>query len=126
MQRRSENKKDAAGLGTRGVWAGEQGKYWERATQIPVALSVSFGYDDVDEWLRVAQGKTHGHIYSRNTNPTVAAFEEKVRNLETAEAATSFSSGMGAISNTLFALLSPGDRALFPFRTPMEGRTSCL
>jgi cystathionine gamma-synthase len=94
------------------VWAGENGKYWERATQIPVALSVSFGYDDVNEWLAVAQGKTHGHIYSRNTNPTVAAFEEKVRNLETAEAATSFSSGMGAISNTLFALLSPGDHVV--------------
>ncbi|MGA2202193.1 MAG: cystathionine gamma-synthase family protein [Terriglobales bacterium] len=109
MRRRSENKRDHAGLGTRGVWAGEEGNYWERATQIPVALSVSFGYDDVNEWLKVAQGKTHGHIYSRNTNPTVAAFEEKVRNLETAEAATSFSSGMGAISNTLFALLSPGD-----------------
>jgi cystathionine gamma-synthase len=60
----------------------------------------------------VAQGKRHGHIYSRNTNPTVAAFEEKVRNLETAEAATSFSSGMSAISNTLFALLSPGDRVV--------------
>jgi cystathionine gamma-synthase len=77
-----------------------------------VALSVSFGYDDVNEWLAVAQGKTHGHIYSRNTNPTVAAFEEKVRNLETAQAATSFSSGMGAISNTLFALLSPGDQVV--------------
>ncbi len=113
MRRRSQNKKkDDAGLGTRGVWAGEQGKYWERATQIPVALSVSFGYDDVNEWLEVAQGKTPGHIYSRNTNPTVAAFEEKIRNLETAEAATSFSSGMGAISNTLFALLSPGDRVV--------------
>ena len=113
MRRRNENKNaDDAGLGTRGVWAGEEGKYWERATQIPVALSVSFGYDDVNEWLAVAQGKTPGHIYSRNTNPTVAAFEEKVRNLETAEAATSFSSGMGAISNTLFALLSPGDRVV--------------
>ncbi|MGD0415129.1 MAG: cystathionine gamma-synthase family protein [Terriglobales bacterium] len=113
MRRRSGNKnKDDAGLGTRGVWAGEESKYWERATQIPVALSVSFGYDDVNEWLAVAQGKTPGHIYSRNTNPTVAAFEEKVRNLETAEAATSFSSGMGAISNTLFALLSPGDRVV--------------
>ena len=109
---KSENKKDRAGLGTRGVWAGEQGEHWERATQIPVALSVSFGYDDVNEWLQVAQGKTHGHIYSRNTNPTVAAFEEKIRNLETAEASTSFSSGMGAISNTLFALLSPGDRVV--------------
>jgi cystathionine gamma-synthase len=94
------------------VWAGEGGKRWERATQIPVALSVSFGYDDVNEWLAVAQGKKQGHIYGRNTNPTVAAFEEKVRNLEAAEAATSFASGMGAISNTLFTLLSPGDRVV--------------
>jgi cystathionine gamma-synthase len=105
-------KKHHAGLGTRGVWAGEDGNYWERATQIPVALSVSFGYDDVDEWLDVAQGKKSGHIYSRNTNPTVAAFEEKIRNLEMAEAATSFSSGMSAISNTLFTLLSPGDHVV--------------
>jgi cystathionine gamma-synthase len=111
VHRRSE-KKDRAGLGTRAVWAGEGGKSWEGATQIPVALSVSFGYDSVTEWLGVAQGKTRGHIYSRNTNPTVAAFEEKVRNLEMAEAATSFSSGMAAISNTLFALLSPGDRVV--------------
>jgi cystathionine gamma-synthase len=94
------------------VWAGESGQYWEGATQIPVALSVSFGYKDVNQWLDVAQGKTAGHIYGRNTNPTVAAFEEKVRDLETAQAATSFSSGMAAISNTLFALLSPGDRVV--------------
>jgi len=99
-------------MGTRGVWAGETGTHWERATQIPVAFSVSFGYDDLVEWLEVAQGKKPGHIYGRNTNPTVAAFEEKVRNLESAEAATSFSSGMGAISNTLFGLLSPGDRVV--------------
>src|SRR5271167_3915779 len=111
LRRRSE-KKDRAGLGTRAVWAGEGGKRWERATQVPVALSVSFGYEDVNEWLDVARGKTPGHIYGRNTNPTVAAFEEKVRNLETAEAATSFASGMGAISNTLFTLLSPGDRVV--------------
>jgi cystathionine gamma-synthase len=109
--RRNQNK-ESAGLGTRAVWAGETGQYWERATQIPVALSVSFGYEDVDTWLDVAQGKAQGHIYSRNTNPTVAAFEDKVRDLETAEAATSFSSGMSAISNTLFALLAPGDRVV--------------
>ena len=57
-----------------------------------------------------AQGQTPGFIYSRNTNPTVAAFEEKCRQLEGAQAATSFASGMAAISNTLFSLLRPGDR----------------
>ena len=111
MRGRREGK-EGAGFGTQAVWSGESGKQWEGATQIPVALSVSFGYDDVNEWLAVAQGKVRGHIYGRNTNPTVAAFEEKVRDLEAAESATSFSSGMAAISNTLFTLLSPGDRVV--------------
>jgi cystathionine gamma-synthase len=100
------------GLGTLSVWAGEQSPHWMGATQVPVVHSVSFGYNDVDEWLKVAQGKKFGHIYGRNTNPTVAAFEEKIRTLENAEAATSFASGMAAISNTLFTLLSPGDHVV--------------
>ena len=44
--------------------------------------------------------------------PTVKVLEEKIRILEGAEAATSFSSGMAAISNTLFANLSSGDRVV--------------
>jgi len=62
---------------------------------------VSFGYQDVDEWQKVALGRAPGHIYSRNPNPTVFAFEEKVRILEGAEAATSFASGMAAISHPM-------------------------
>jgi cystathionine gamma-synthase len=100
------------GLGTRAVWSGEDGERWAGATQVPVALSVSFGYNSVEEWLEVARGQKAGHIYGRNTNPTVAAFEEKVKDLEGAEAATSFASGMAAISDTLFTLLSPGDRVV--------------
>jgi hypothetical protein len=98
--------KNHPGLGTRAVWSGEGGERWAGATQVPVALSVSYGYPTVEEWLEVARGEKPGHIYGRNTNPTVAAFEEKVRDLEGAEAATSFASGMAAISNTLFALLA--------------------
>jgi cystathionine gamma-synthase len=100
------------GAGTRAVWGGEGDTLWAGATQVPVVHSVSFGYDDLDEWLAVAQGRKPGHIYSRNTNPTVHAFEEKVRILEGAEAATSFATGMAAISSTLFTLLSPGDRVV--------------
>ena len=79
---------------------------------MPVVHSVAFGYPDVDEWQDVALGRAPGHIYSRNSNPTVAAFAEKVRLLEGAEAATSFATGMAAISNILFTLLSPGDRVV--------------
>ncbi|MBL7161974.1 MAG: cystathionine gamma-synthase family protein [Anaerolineales bacterium] len=100
-------------LGTLAVWAGEENKDgWQRATQVPVVHSVSYGYDDMDYWYDVALGKEAGHIYSRNTNPTVDVFEEKMRQLEGAEAATSFSTGMAAISNTLYALLEPGDRVV--------------
>jgi cystathionine gamma-synthase len=99
--------------GTQAVWGGEDGKdFWQRATQTPVVHSVSFGYPDVDDWMGVALGQQPGHIYGRNTNPTVAVFEEKVRLLEGAEAATSFATGMAAISNTLFTLLAPGDRVV--------------
>jgi len=99
-------------LGTQCIWAGEDEYLIQGATQVPVVHSVSYGYRDVDEWLQVALGKKQGHIYGRNTNPTVHAFEEKTRQLEGAEAATSASTGMGVISSTLFALLSPGDRVV--------------
>jgi cystathionine gamma-synthase len=98
---------------TLSVWGGEDNKdFWQNATQVPVVHSVSFGYPDVDEWLDVALGREAGHIYGRNTNPTVAVFEEKLRQLEGAQAATSFATGMAAISNTLFTLLKPGDRVV--------------
>jgi cystathionine gamma-synthase len=98
---------------TLAVWAGEEGhERWHGATQVPVAHSVAFGYPDIDAWLAVATGLAPGYIYNRNTNPTVRAFEEKVRQLEGAPAATSFATGMAAISNSLFALLSPGDRVV--------------
>jgi cystathionine gamma-synthase len=97
---------------TLAVRAGEQAALAHRGTQVPIMYSAAFGYPDVESWVDAALGRTEGHIYSRNTNPTVAAFEEKVRILEGAEAATSFSSGMAAISNTLFGLLAPGDRVV--------------
>lgn len=98
--------------GTLSIWAGEHKDYWERSTQVPVVHSVSFGYRDVDQWQAVALEREHGYIYSRNSNPTVTAFEEKVRQLEGAPAATSFATGMAAISNTLYTLLKPGDRVV--------------
>lgn len=100
------------GWSTRAVWSGEDEYLMQGATQVPVVHSVSFGYRDVDDWLAVARGERAGHVYGRNTNPTMHVFEEKMRLLEGAEAATSFATGMAAISNTLFTLLQPGDRVV--------------
>jgi cystathionine gamma-synthase len=98
--------------GTQSVWAGETDRFTKGATTTPIVNSVAFAYEDLDEWYAVATGKTEGYIYSRNTNPTVHVLEEKIRILENAEAATSFATGMGAISNTLFALLGPGKKVV--------------
>jgi cystathionine gamma-synthase len=100
------------GLGTLSVWAGEGDETAQKPSAVPVTHSVSFDYEDVEHWMEIALTREQGYIYSRNTNPTVHAFEEKVRLLEGAEAATSFATGMAAISNTLFTLLSPGDRVV--------------
>ena len=99
-------------LATDAVWAGEEDLLLTGATTVPISLGVAHGYPDVEAWQAVALGRAPGYIYARNTNPTVEAFERKIQALERAGDATSFSTGMAAISNTLFALLKPGDRVV--------------
>lgn len=103
---------DRLGASTRCVWGDQSGVAPEGVTVVPVFHGVTFAYDDLDEWAAVGRGDRPGHVYSRNTNPTVDDFESRMRLLENAEDATSFSTGMAAISNTLFTLLSPGDRVV--------------
>ena len=112
MTEKREAKPPGLSRDTLSVWAGEGESLVQGATQVPIVYSAAYGYPDVDAWLDVALGRAPGHVYSRNTNPTVHAFEEKVRALEGAPAATSFSTGMAAVSNTLHALLAPGDRVV--------------
>lgn len=98
--------------GTTAIWTGEDQDFYHRAITSPIVNSVTFAYKDLDEWHNVSLGQEDGYIYSRNTNPTVQVLEEKIRMLEEAEAATSFATGMGAISNTLFTFLTPGKRVV--------------
>jgi len=100
------------GPSTRCVWGDRSGVAPEGVTVVPVFHGVTFAYDDLDEWAAVGRGEKPGHVYSRNTNPTVDDFESRMRLLEDAEDATSFATGMAAISNTLFTLLSPGERVV--------------
>lgn len=97
---------------TEAVWAGEDLFNSYGAATTPIVNSVAFAYTDLQQWQNVATGQAEGFIYSRNTNPTVAALEEKIRVLEGAEAATAFATGMAAISNTLFTFLTQGKRVV--------------
>ncbi len=98
--------------GTAAVWAGEGHPNPNGAATTPIVNAVAFSYTDLDVWYAVATGQSKGYIYSRNTNPTVSALEEKIRVLEGGEAATAFATGMAAISNTLFAFLTTGKKVV--------------
>ena len=65
--------------------------------------------EGLDDTRKRATGMRPGDFYSRYANPTVRAFEEAVAELEGAEDALAFASGMGAIASTIFALCSAGD-----------------
>ncbi len=97
---------------TLAVWAAEEGPHPYGAAVVPIVSAATFAYEDLDTWQSVALGRSAGHIYSRNSNPTVDVLERKIAALDGTGAAAAFSTGMAAISSTLFALLSPGDRVV--------------
>jgi cystathionine gamma-synthase len=104
--------KKALGASTRCVHGGDHFDAESRSIVPPIVENAAFAYQDLETWRAVALKEQIGDIYSRNTNPTVRAFNEKMALLEGADAATDFSSGMAAINTTLFALLKPGKRAV--------------
>ncbi len=99
------------GPSTRSVHETEEVDPSTRSVIPPIAANSAFAYPDVESWLDAATGGP-GHIYSRNSNPTTARFEAKVAALESAEAATSFTTGMAAISSVLLALTGQGSRVV--------------
>jgi len=100
------------GASTRSVHLTEEVDEATRSVVPPIAANSAFAYPDVDTWRAAALGEAPGHIYARNSNPTTDRFEAKVAALEGAESGTSFTTGMGAISSTLLALLGQGDRVV--------------
>lgn len=71
--------------------------------------SSTFVAASVDEGRRMATSTTASTFYSRYGNPSVNAFEQAIAELEGAEAARAFSSGMGAIAAVVLGLCSQGD-----------------
>lgn len=69
----------------------------------------TFAADSVEHGRQLATSLNSTHFYSRYGNPTVNAFEGAIAQLEGAEAARAFSSGMGAMSAVVMGLCSTGD-----------------
>lgn len=72
-------------------------------------LTSSFVFDNAAQAAARFSGEEPGNIYSRFTNPTVTAFEERLAALEGAEACVATSTGMSAILACVMGLLSSGD-----------------
>jgi len=72
-------------------------------------LTSSFVFDSAAQAAARFSGAEEGNVYSRFTNPTVAAFQERLAGLEGAEACVATASGMSAILSLVMAHLSAGD-----------------
>ena len=100
---------DNWGFDTKMVHCGINPSMHNGATGVPVYETASFAYDTAQELADVFEGKEFGYTYSRISNPTVTAFEQRMTALESGIGAVATSSGMAAISTVLFALTEKGD-----------------
>jgi O-succinylhomoserine sulfhydrylase len=79
---------------------------------VPLYLTSSFVFDDVEIMRAMFSDEVEGNIYTRFSNPNVSEFTEKIRVLEGAESGVAFSSGMAAVFATFAALLKTGDHII--------------
>ncbi|MFL5755558.1 MAG: trans-sulfuration enzyme family protein [Chloroflexota bacterium] len=107
---------DGVGFATRAIHAGERPDPVTHAHNTPIYATATFAFDTaaekedaVDRALAWEPGR---YFYSRTGNPTTRALEEKLASLESAEDAVVSSSGMAAVSATLFAHLTAGDHVV--------------
>jgi O-acetylhomoserine (thiol)-lyase len=102
----------AFGFGTRQVHAGQRPDPNTGARAVPIFQTTSYVFEDPESAAAYFNLKEYGNTYSRIMNPTVAAFEERVANLEGGAGAVAFASGIGAQAGALFTLLQPGDHVV--------------
>jgi O-acetylhomoserine (thiol)-lyase len=102
---------DRVGFGfeTRAIHAGARPDPVTGSRNVPIHQTTSYVFEDVEHASALFNLATFGFIYSRITNPTVAALEERVASLESGRAAVAAASGHAAQFLAFFTLLEPGD-----------------
>ena len=81
----------------------------EQEHSAAIFLTSSFTFDSAEQAAQRFAKKEQGNVYSRVTNPTVEAFQDKLASLEDAESCLATASGMSAIFATIMTLSKPGD-----------------
>ncbi len=109
---------------TQAVHAGQRPEPVTGALSTPLFQTASFAYGSFERGAAIFRGEADGYLYTRFGNPTLAALEAKLADLEGAESGVALASGMAAVSAVILGLLSPGDELLFV--GPLYGGTEAL
>jgi cystathionine gamma-synthase len=104
-------------LSTRVVHAGEKRQKPYHALTTPIAQTSTYTFKNTQDLVDYMEAKLWGdelerEEYGRYGNPTTAAAEAKLADLDGGEAACLFSSGMAAVTTTLLSLLSAGSHVI--------------
>jgi cystathionine gamma-synthase len=97
---------------TRSVHAGERGHQPADSITIPIFQTSTYWFKDSAELQAYQEGRLARDEYGRYGNPTWRAVERKLADLEGAEDAVLFASGMCALTTTMLALLNRGDHLI--------------
>lgn len=100
------------GFHTRALHAGARPEPETGARAVPIFQTSSYVFEDPESAAAYFNLQEYGNTYSRIMNPTVAAFEERIANLEGGAGAVAFASGLAAQSATFFTVLSQGDHVV--------------
>jgi methionine-gamma-lyase len=95
-------------IATKAIHGGVSKEKGYGSLSMPIYQTSTFVFETAEQGGRRFAGEEEGYIYSRLGNPTVSLLEEKIALLEGAEACVAFSSGMGAISSTLWSIAGAG------------------
>ena len=83
-----------------------------KSRAVPIYQTTSFVFEDTKEGAELFALQKAGNIYTRITNPTTSAFEERIAALECGVGALATASGMAAITYTILALAHAGDHVV--------------
>ena len=95
--------------GTVAIHSGSVGADATGATAVPLYQSVSYAYRRAEDLAEVFRGAAPGYIYTRIANPTTAALETRLAELEGGIGCIATSSGMAAIASVVMGLVKAGD-----------------
>src|SRR5579863_2384762 len=97
------------GFSTRALHAGTPPDPLTGARATPIYQTSAYVFGSTEQAAELFALRSYGHIYSRISNPTVAAFEERMASLEGGLGAIAFSSGLAAQLCAVLSLAQAGD-----------------